>query len=165
MKLKKQELIVCLGFLVLGIAVLVLMPFQVKFAYFTANKASGIRMASTTFPTLTAWLIIGSSCLYLLSILFKYLRAKKAGLEIVIDNSKKMQILVPIAVVACVFVYVWLLRPLGFIIDTMIFALLMGIYLKSTKLQIFISSVIIPVAAYFIFKLMYVNLPSGILPF
>ena len=74
MKIKKSELIVCLGFLIIGILILVIMPSQVRFAYFTANSTDGIRMATTTFPRLTAYLIISASGLYLLSILFKYLK-------------------------------------------------------------------------------------------
>ena len=122
-------------------------------------------MATTTFPTLTAWLIIISSGLYLLSMIARYIQAKMAGQAIAFEDGKKIYLFPVIAVAAGIFIYVFLLRTLGFIIDTMIFTALVGIYLKSNRLELIISSLIIPIAAYFIFGLMYVNLPSGILPF
>lgn len=165
MKIRKQELIITIGFFVLGVAILVLMPYQVSPRYFTANNTSGVRMATTTFPTLTAWLIIISSGLYLLGIGVRCIQAKMAGQEIAFENGKRMYLIPVIAVAVGIFIYVFLLRILGFIIDTMIFTALIGLYLKSSKLEIVISSLVIPIAAYFIFGLMYVNLPSGILPF
>ncbi len=165
MKIKKSELIVCLGFLILGIAILVIMPSQVRFAYFTANNTEGIRMATTTFPRLTALLIIFSSGIFLLQTLFKYMSAKKAGKPVEFEKGKEIHILLPVVMMSCIIAYAMLFRKLGFILDTVIMTLMIGLYLKSSKLQLLISCVIIPVAAYFIFRFMYVNLPSGILPF
>ncbi|MEA5011236.1 MAG: tripartite tricarboxylate transporter TctB family protein [Angelakisella sp.] len=167
--MRKKEIMVATGFLCFSIVMLALLPSQIQARQLTAAVSTGINLTPRSFPQFTLTCMLVLSSIHLISSLIAYAKEIKSieGTEHVQDKKKikAANVLTVVLLVAGIYLYVYMFRKLGFIVDTMIFCFCIGLYLKSTKIQLLISCIIIPVFLQFLFGLMYIRLPLGVLGF
>lgn len=147
MKMKKWDLLICLGLA----AILLIFVFELP----NTNAAARV------YPMI----MLIASYFLMAVICVQWIRNKKAGKIDMAEGMDKKRMVYIAVYCAAILVYILLIERLGYVVSTILFGVYSLIYLKN-KNKILI--VIIPVAAavilYFLFsRFLFVTLPSGIL--
>lgn len=155
--MKKANLIVATVFILLGVFIIA-QTFTFQQTLITDNF-----LGATFFPRFVASAMIGLALL----LLIQTLRHSPSEGEHRLGELFDARIRVPLTALAMIIVYVALLRPLGFIIDTILLNMaIFWLFRARSFLYLGIVPVAITLAVYQVFyKLLVVPLPEGLFYF
>ena len=147
MKLKKWDLLVCIGF------ALVLMLF--------VSDLGNTNEAARTYP-----MVMIIACFVCIAFLIiQWIRKRKTILEEDAGGMEKKRVLYIVVYCVAVLLYILLIDKLGYVVSTVLFGIYSLIYLGNrNKLAIIIIPLAAAVVLYLMFSnILFVQLPSGIL--
>lgn len=150
----RRELYITWGTLLISGIFLILMPFQT--VDIKHGGTTGISVTPSTFPLFTLVLMGGLSLNHLIS----YYKRKSQGEGVKIEEED-IAISPVILSVIVLLLYTFLMDKIGFVLDTILLCTIMAVYFKAKIWQIAVAGGVMPILINFLFKLMYVNLPTG----
>ena len=160
--MERKECKIIMGLGIISIFFLIMLPFQVDFSAQTSRVGKYITMTPGTFPAITIIMLVIFTVLYLY---FNCWRKNWGKKETVAEEKKAedpTNIKFTLINVAILLIYTALLNVIGFLIATILLCSVLSYHYKGRWYEVLVAGVILPVVFYYLFKLLYVPLPTGI---
>ncbi len=139
----------------------VLMPTQTVGTSMT--HFGGINITPRIFPIFSAGLMGILSLIHLIQLCLQGAKRKKAGGSFFAADPEDSAVWQVALVCVIMILYVLIMPTIGFILDSIILCTALAIFMKSKWWQVLVSGIALPIILYFLFRLVYVTMPTGTL--
>ncbi len=161
--MSKKEFGLTAFFAAAAVAIFALMPSQTSGKPYNTSVKSGLITTPRTIPSLCAWLILILALIWLVRLIRLGMASKKLNGYFFTPKKEeeKGEIFNCVLFTGAMVIYYFAMRPLGFVLDSILLGLFLSLYLRAKWWQVIVSGVVFPIGLYYAFQLVYVNMPKG----